>query len=95
MVANSRSKIDKFVMGILNILVIECRSAIFIPSMDISNLVVHYKQIEEQIKQVGGDLEKTRIKYGNPSMTRYEVQDKRRFNKRFSNQCPPNNSMVN
>ena len=46
----------------------ECRSAMFIPTMDISRLIVHDKQIEEQkLMQVGRELKKTRTEDGNSS----------------------------
>ena len=67
-----------------------------IPSMDIYSLMVHDEQIEEQkLKQVGKELKKVRVKDGNSSKTRFEVQDKTMFKKRFSNQGPYNAPRVN
>ena len=57
--------------------------------MDISCLVVHAEQIEEQkLKQVGRELKRTRIEDGNSSKAKFEVQDKPRFKKRFPNKSP-------
>ena len=67
-----------------------------IPSMDISCLMVHAEKIEEQkLKLVGRKLKKVRTEHGNSSRTRFDVQDKPRFKKRFSNQGPPNAPRVN
>uniref|UniRef100_M1DTJ2 Polyprotein n=1 Tax=Solanum tuberosum TaxID=4113 RepID=M1DTJ2_SOLTU len=56
-----------------------------IPSMDISHIMVHAEQIEEQ--QLKHD--------GNSSKVRFDIQDKPKFKKRFSNQGPPNTPSVN
>ncbi|XP_069145537.1 uncharacterized protein [Solanum lycopersicum] len=78
-------------MGISGLVVTECRSAVLIPNMDISRLMVHAEQIKEQkLKQVGRDLKKVRTEERNSSNNRFEVQDKPRFKRRFSNQEPPN-----
>ena len=64
----------------------------FIPSMDISHLI----QIEEQkLKQVNRELKKVRREDGNSSKTRFEVQDKPRFKKRFYNHGFSNAPSVN
>ena len=66
--ADSRAKMNKFVMGISDLLINECRSANFIPIMEISHLMVHAEQIEgEKLKEVGRELNKVRTKDGNPS----------------------------
>ena len=100
MVVDFRAKMNKFVMGISDLVVNDCSSVMLIPIMDISHLMLHAEQIEEQkLKQVGKELKKVRVKDGNSSKTKFEVQDNLRFKKRFSNKvssCAPrvNNSKV-
>lgn len=61
MVANSRTYMNKFFMGVFDIVVNECRSVMLIQSMDISHLMSHDEQIEEQkIKLVGMALKRSR-----------------------------------
>ena len=92
-VADSRAKMNKFVMEISDIVANECRVAMLIPSMDIS---LHAEQIEEQkLKQVSKELKRTRIEDGNSSRARFEVQDKPKFKKRFPNQRPSPTSRIN
>ncbi|KAH0716653.1 hypothetical protein KY290_012914 [Solanum tuberosum] len=96
LVLDSRATMNKFVMGVSDLVVNDCRSAMLIPSMDISRLMVHAEQIEEQkLKQVGGELKKSRTDDGNSSKVRFEIQDKPKFKERFSNQDPPNTPRVN
>ena len=56
-IAYYRPKMNIFFMGIIDLYINECRSAMFIHSMDISRLTVHAGQIVEQkLKQVGREL---------------------------------------
>ena len=65
MVVDASAKMKKFVMGISNLVVNECRWDFLIPSMDISCIMVHTKEIEEKnLKQVCRDLKRTRSKMG-------------------------------
>ncbi|XP_049372558.1 uncharacterized protein LOC125837496 [Solanum verrucosum] len=72
------------------------RSAMLIPTINISHLMVHAEQIEEQkLKQVGREVKKARVDDGNSSNNRFEVQGKPRFKKRFSNQGTSSTPKVN
>ena len=51
--------------------------------------------MEKKLKQVGRGLNKVRVEDGNSSKTRFEVQDKTMFKKRFSIQGPYNAPRVN
>ena len=76
MVVDASAKMKKFVMGISNLVVNECRLDFLIPSMDITRLMVHAKQIKEKnLKQVCRDLKRTREENRNHSKTRLEVQE--------------------
>ena len=66
MLADSRAKINQFIMGISDIVFNECRSVMLIPIIDISRLMVNEKKIEDQIiKKVGKELKRTRAEEGN------------------------------
>ena len=87
MVADSRAKINKFVMEISDLVVNEYRLEL-IPIMDVSHVMVHAEQIEEHnLKQVGRELKKVRTKDENSSKAKFEVQDKPSFKRRFSNKA--------
>ncbi|XP_069154540.1 uncharacterized protein [Solanum lycopersicum] len=47
MVANPRSRMNKFVMGVPSLMEKECHTAMLLNDMDISRLMVHAQQIEE------------------------------------------------
>ena len=53
-IAYCRPKMNIFVMGIFDLYINECRSAMFYYSIDISRLTVHAGPIvEEKLRQVG------------------------------------------
>ncbi|KAH0709204.1 hypothetical protein KY284_010631 [Solanum tuberosum] len=97
LVSDSRAIMNNFVMGVSDLVVNECCSAMLIPGMYISRLMVHAEQIEEQkLRRVGRELKKrSRADHWNSSKVRFEIQNKPKFKKRFSNQGPPNTPRFN
>ena len=64
--------------------------------MDLSRLMVHAQQIEENsLKTKNREAKKARTYDGGTSKDKFEIQDKPKFNKRFSNQFPSNFSKAN
>ena len=60
MVADSRAKMNKFVKGISDLVVNECRSSMLTLSMDISCPMVHVEQIDEKkLKQVRREFKRS------------------------------------
>lgn len=79
-----------------SLVVKECRSVMIIPSMKISHHMVHDKQIEsEKLRQACRKLTSTKLEDNISSKSRFEVQGKPKFKKRFSNEDTTNNSNTN
>jgi len=87
MVADSRAKMSKFLTGISNMVVKECRTAMLIGAMGISRLMVHAQQIEEEkLKEKSREVKKARTEDGNFSNVRSDRHGCPKFRKGFSGQ---------
>jgi len=47
-VVDRRTKMTKFVSGVLDLVVKECRTAMLVHDMDIARFIIHTQQIEEE-----------------------------------------------
>ncbi|KAF3631183.1 hypothetical protein FXO38_26766 [Capsicum annuum] len=74
-VANSRSKMSKFVSGVSNSMVKECQTTMLIKEMDISMLMVYAQQIEEA-KNKEKESENKRAKMGSFNFTQPKDDNK-------------------
>src|ERR1051325_2561195 len=63
--ADSSSRMNKFVMGVSNLVSEECRSAILIGDMDLSRLMTYAEQIEEEKLRKRRGHEAKRARLGN------------------------------
>ncbi|WMV09048.1 hypothetical protein MTR67_002433 [Solanum verrucosum] len=74
MVADPRARISKFVSGVFEMIVKECRTTMLINCMDISHLIVHSQQIkEEKLKEWSREANRAKIDDDNFSYLRTRV----------------------
>ncbi|XP_049356995.1 uncharacterized protein LOC125821624 [Solanum verrucosum] len=93
---NSRAKMNKFVMGVSDMIVKECCIEMLIPSMDISHLMVHGQLMkEEKLKEKNREVKRASTGDGNFSNARSDGQGRQKFKQRFSNQGSYSSHRVN
>ncbi|XP_049394626.1 uncharacterized protein LOC125858887 [Solanum stenotomum] len=91
MVADSRARMSKFVSGESKMVVKECRTAMLIGDMDISRLMVHAQQIEEEIlKEKSREVKRAKSSDGNFSHARSDGHGHPKFRQGFSSQGSSN-----
>uniref|UniRef100_M0ZKD2 Gag-pol polyprotein n=1 Tax=Solanum tuberosum TaxID=4113 RepID=M0ZKD2_SOLTU len=91
MVANSRAKMSKVVSGVSKMVVKECQTSMLINDMDISRLMFHAQQIEEEkLLEKSREVKRAKTSDGNFSHPRSDGQGRPRFRQRFFGQDSSN-----
>ena len=76
-------------IGVSEDIVEECRATILHNDMDLSRLMVHVQQVEESnLKKKNMDIKRARPYDVGTSKGKFEIQDKPKCKKIFSNQVP-------
>ncbi|XP_069148177.1 uncharacterized protein [Solanum lycopersicum] len=89
LVSDPRDERSRFVTGVSNDLIVECHSVMLHDNMNISHLIVHAQQVEEnRVKKSIKETNRAKSFDGESSKGRLDIQDKPKFKKRFSIQVP-------
>ena len=89
LVSNPRDEMNRFVKGVSNDLMEDCRTAMLHDNMSISRLMLHAQQVEEsRLKMKNRGFKREKAYEGDTSKRKLEIKDKPKFKKRFSNKVP-------
>ena len=89
LVSDPRDEMSRFVTGVSDDLIEECRTPMIHDNMSISHLMVRSHQVEEtRVMRKSRDVNMARSFDGGSSKGEPVIQDKPRFKKRFSNKVP-------
>ena len=96
MVSNPRDEMSHFVTGVSDDLVEECHDEMLHNDMNLSLLIEHAQHVEEsRLKRKNNEAKRERSYNGGTSKGKFEIQDKLKLKKRFSNKHPSNFSKAN
>jgi len=90
-VSDSRTRMSKFVSGVSELIVKECRTDMLFHDMDIAHLMTHAQQIDEdKLKERFRENKRSRTGDGNFSHARSDGHGRPRYRQRFSGQGSSN-----
>ena len=86
LVFDRRDEMNHFVMGLSDDMQEECHLAMLHYNINISRLIVHAQQVEEEMsKRTSRDAKSARSFDGDSSKVRLDIKEKYRFKKRYLN----------
>ena len=87
--SDARDEMSRYVMGVSEEIEEECCAAMTHDNMDLYRLMIHAQRVEESLlRNRNREVKKANSFDSVSRKSRFDVQDKRKFKKRYSNNVP-------